>query len=455
MTAHESDVSKSQVLIQNLIAALTVSFVAISLGAAFGLLSGRGAFAGMLSAGVIALITAALGGTRLQCSGPTAPMTAVTVAMVLAAQTTILEQHPSINPDHFINLAIFGTAVLLILFAVFRLGKYIVYVPNVVISGFMNGIAVLIWLDQIYKLFGAGGQKAFAGPLFQNLSITGLCLILLFLLPALTRRFIPQVSDLVSPTLFTIILGSTAAHVLAFDIEMVTLNATLESWSDLTNLVAAQIPDYFDYGLIWLVLPFALELAFLAYLDTMLTSLVVDKLTGEKTRPDKELMAQGIATGVVGLLGGIPGAQATIRSVLMIKERASLRLAGIMVGVFVLLEILLFQNAFSLIPQAVFAGVLVKVGYDVFDWMPVRLYIREFFDHTNTVMVNFFSRHDDMPIFVTNREMVIIVGTTLVTIIWDLNTAVIAFTAIFYLNNKVWSRKNPMRDIHPFVESKY
>ena len=88
-------------ILQQLLPGLTVSFVAISLGAAFGVLSGRGALAGILSAGIIALITAAFGGTRVQCSGPTAPMTAVTVLLVTAVGSGLLLDHPDTDPDRF------------------------------------------------------------------------------------------------------------------------------------------------------------------------------------------------------------------------------------------------------------------------------------------------------------------------------------------------------------------
>lgn len=366
-----------------------------------------------------------------------------------------MEQYPSLNVDHFINLTIFLTAALLLLFAVLRLGKYITYVPNVVISGFMNGIAVLIWLDQVYKLFGVGGKPAFTGGLSLNLSIAVFSVALLFLLPAIFRRIVPEYASMFSPTLLTIVFASAATHLLGFDIEKVSLSASIDSVQDIVDLVASQVPTNLDTALLWLALPFAVQLAFLAYLDTMLTSLVVDKLTHEETKADKELMAQGVAAAAVGFFGGIPGAQATIRSVLIIKENATMRLAGILVGIFVLVEILLFQNAISLIPQAVFAGVLVKVGYDVFDWMPLRLYFKEVLTESKPVWREYFSRHDDAPIFVTNRELTMIVGTTLVTILFDLNTAVLSFTGLFYLYNKVFDKGNPMRDLRPFVESRY
>jgi len=177
-------------------------------------------------------------------------------------------------------------------------------------------------------------------------------------------------------------------------------------------------------------------------------------MSKEKTKPNKELFAQGLGNCAVGFIGGIPGAQATIRSVLMIKENASLRLAGILVGVFALVEMILFQDWISLIPQSVFAGILMKVGYDVFDFQPIRLYLRKVCQKHLNIKAHIFSRQDDEPIFVTHREIFMIVGTCLVTVLYNLNVAVGVFTVLFYLCNKILFANNPMRDLRPFVETK-
>lgn len=444
---------EGRVLLQNIMAGLTVSFVALSLGAAFGLLSGRGAFAGMLSAALIAGITAAFGGTRIQCSGPTGPMTAVTAVVVAYAYDQLLTALPSGNPEHFINLTIFLSGVILLVMALLRLGKFITYIPNVVVSGFMNGIAIIIWLDQVNKLFGTGGKAAFGGAQWQNLLLMAVSAALVFGLPMLTKRVFPKYASLLSATFITIVVMTVFALVADFDAERVQLGASLKSWNDAVSLVATQWPTDWSWNVIKLALPFALQLAILGYLDTLMTSLVVDKMTGEKTKANKELMAQGIAAATVAAVGGIPGAQATIRSVLIVKEKATWRFAGILVGVFALIEMIVFQDAINLIPQAVFAGILIKVGYDVFDWLPVRLYLKELWQQPESLLRKFFSRHDDEPIFVTNREILVIIGTTAVTVFWDLNVAVGVFTVLFYLNNFVFNKRNPMRDLQPVVET--
>jgi len=439
-------------ILQNLIVGITVSFVALSLGAALGILSGRGAFAGMISAGVIAFITSLLGGTRVQCSGPTAPMSAVSAVTVAYA----FEQWGALGgfaADQFINLVFLLTGLVLVLMGVLRLGRYISLVPNVVISGFMSGIALLIWLDQVKLVFGWGGKAALTGPIWENLLIALTTLLLIFALAPLCRLLVGSSARFLPATLLAIVIATLLADLLKMPIEHVQLSGSLSSLGEFATLVQNQLPRDWSLATLIAALPFALQLALLCYLDTLLTSLVVDKMNGEKTRQDKELWAQGVANGAVALVGGIPGAQATIRSVLMIKEKATLRMAGIVVGLFVLIEMILFQSWINLIPKAVFVGVLFKVGYDVFDFMPLRLYAKEVSRKRAAMFKNFFSRHDDEAIFVTNRELLMILGSATATVVFDLNSAVAVFTLLFYLHNKLFNRKNPMRDLLPNLET--
>ena len=421
-------------LAKNLVAGLAVSFVAISLGAAFGILSERGAFAGILSAGVIALITAAFGGTRIQTSGPTAPMTAVMVMIVAFAASTrqyqgdgLLEAHPGADPVQFVNLVLILCGIILIVAAILRLGKFIQYVPKVVISGFMNGIAILIWVDQTKKLFGIGGQERVSGPLAHNVAVALAALAIAFAIPMLARRCGRFKSFVPPGTLVALIAVTIVVQLMSVDIQMVETEKVQNTVAAWTAVVKKNVPTDWSGDLLLLALPFAVQLAMLCYLDTLLTSLVVDKKMTEKfareerTKQNKELTAQGAANAAVACLGGIPGAQATIRSVLILNEGATWRIAGIAVGILVLIEMLIFQDYVSLIPVAVFTGILFKVGYDVFDWPPFVAYVKRLF------------RRPTGPIDVSHAEMFFIAGTAAVTLIKDLNTAVVAFTILFYL----------------------
>jgi len=452
-TATAAPVNGAAEVLQNVIIGLTVSFVALSLGAALGILSGRGAFAGMMSAGIIAFVCSLLGGTRIQCSGPTAPMGALTATVVAFAFDRLPATLPGINPDHFITLVLLLSGAILLAMALLRLGKFIALVPNVVISGFMSGIALLIWVGQVQSIFGLGRKAPIGGPVALNFLVAAATVALIFLLPGQLKKLVPTASHFLPSTLVAILLMTVAANLLSLPVAHVELTGHLAGLGDFAALVQSQWPSDWSAPLLTAALPFALQLAILCYLDTLLTSLIIDKMVGERTRQDKELLAQGVANASVAIVGGIPGAQATIRSVLLVKENASMRLAGILVGVFVLVEMLLFQDMLQLIPQAVFAGVLFKVGYDVFDFRPLRLYCKELITYRTRLLVNFFDRHDEEPVFVSNREMLMILGTAVVTILYSLNVAVGGFTLLFYLHNRLLCRGNPIRDLLPATET--
>lgn len=409
--------------VSDLMAGLTVSFAALSLGAAFGIMSGRGAFAGMLGAAIIPIITSIFGGTRIQASGPTAPMTAVTALLVAKAYDGFNgDKHLA---DEYITLVLLMASVLIILAGVLKLGKYISLVPHVVILGFMNGIGILIWVDQMKKLFGLGGQAQLQGSLVSNIAIAASTLLLIYLIPFTLRKLrVPANISRFVPSIFVaIILVTSLTTYFATDVQHVSLGQSYGSLREFIGIVIYDLPlnkEIFRVDMMKAAFPLALQLSLLAYLDSLLTSLVIDKMVNEKTETNKELMAQGLANGIVGLLQGIPGAQATIRSVLLIKEGAQTRMAGVFVGIFALLGFLVFGQLISLIASAVFVGILLKAGLDVLD--------RDF-------LMAFYKYH-----WIKNKnrniQLFLIGYTTIVTVIVDLNIAVLSATAFYYVGKK-------------------
>merc|ERR1712226_920506 len=149
-----------------------------------------------------------------------------------------------------------------------------------------------------------------------------------------------------------------------------------------------------------------------------------------KTNINFEFMSQGVANGFCAFFGGLPGAQATIRSVLILNEGARTRVAGICVGVFVIVEMIALQTLIGMIPSAVFSGVLVKVGYDVLDWPPAWMYIK-------TMLMKQPHPKGPQDVHVAHIDMLFVVGTTLVTVTVNLNVAVAVFTLVFFLGRLV------------------
>ena len=319
-------------VLTNVLAGLTTSFAAIALGAAFGDACGRGALVGILSAGTIAFITDTLGGTRVQCSGPTAPMTTVTTAVVAYSRTAMFDDVTIINdnntrlnttsagcdvneydaelcpfPDHFVNIVMLLGGVLILLMGVLRVGQYIRLVPNVVISGFMNGIAVQIWQKQVIKLTNTVLDRPFdkapriRGSPLRNVALVVATTMLCFKMPLIARRLLPpRVAKALPATLVVIILVTLVGltfencldpevaqhcggglvteekdkveHKVLHDcegcIEKTQLGVTIEGFSDLTDLVSRQLPTVDDLqtpGLLSAALSFALQVCALMF----------------------------------------------------------------------------------------------------------------------------------------------------------------------------------------------
>ncbi|MCI5060635.1 MAG: SulP family inorganic anion transporter [Alphaproteobacteria bacterium] len=422
----------------NILIGLAVSIVMLNLGAALGILSGRGAFAGMLSAAVIAFVTSLCGGTRIQGSGLTAPMSTITAVIVAYSLEKLPAEVAGISADHFVNIVIFMSAIFLFLFSIFRLGRLIQYVPNLVVSGFMCGIAIIIWILQVEILFGVG-RAPLEGDSMLNFLIAAITLILAFFVPVLIKKFFPRGASFLPGTLIALVVMSVLAGVFKLDVEYLLITNTLNSFSDFVTLVSNQIPNRISADILLLAAPFALQLAALCYIDTLLTSLIVDKIRSSKTRRNKEIAAQGLANGLVALIGGVPGAQSTVPSVLTVKEGATMRVAGVAAGVFILLNTIMFANLMNYIPQAVFIGILIKVGFDVFDVKPFGAYAR-------TLRRSYLNKKTKI---LGHREMGFLSGTALITAFIDLILAVGAFTLSFIFYNRFFKKNKKIVDYVP------
>ena len=405
--------SRDLKILQNSLAALTTSIVALTLGAALGMLSGRGAFAGMISAAIFPIIACTFGGTRVKVSGPTAPMSAMMAVIVAYALSD-----PSLS-DAFVSTVLYETAILLMLAGLFKTGRFIELVPRVVVSGFMTGIGLLVWKSQKETIIGPD----LSSPNWQNIVLTLFTLLLIFLSPKILRRV---------PGTLTAMIAVTAIY------------WYYPNWFPYAPAVGALkggsfsifVPDLRPMVLLK-ALPYALQLAFLCYLDTLLTSLVMDIVMKEKTKRDQELGAQGLATFCVALIGGIPGAQATIRSYMIVKEGATERFAGVLVGVLVLVELFVLKSLIAIMPKALFAGILLKVGYDVIDWEPLKLYVRRYWWRKRALaerssVPDVIEAAKSNAMFVGHLEAFLILSTTAITVLVDLNIAVFIFTIVFF-----------------------
>ena len=331
---------------------LTSAVVALPVSLAFGVASGLGAAAGLYGAIAVGFFAAVFGGTRSQISGPTAPM----------AVAVIITSHSSNLAEALIVVMMGG--LLQVLLGVMRVGRFVAYTPHVVVSGFMSGIGVIVMLIQILPFLGA--PTAMGGPLgtiralpaaLADANINAFAIALATLLvgvmwPRKWTRFMPG-------PLVALIVGTLLGVLALRDVPVIGPIPT-----GLPQLHLA-LPSV---GFLVSAIQPALILALLGSVDSLLTSLVADSMTGTRHNADRELIGQGLGNIVAGLFGGVPGAGATMGTVINIRAGGSTQVSGALRAMVVLALLLGLGRFVEPIPHAVLAGILMKVGWDIIDW---------------------------------------------------------------------------------------
>jgi len=342
---------------------LTAAVIALPMALAFGIASGAGAAAGLWGAVIIGLVASLFGGTPTLISEPTGPMTVVFTSVIISFTAT------ADSPEQALAMA-FTVGVLAgvfqILFGVCRLGRYVTMMPYTVISGFMSGIGIILVLLQLGPFLGQSTPKGgVMGTLVQlpdlvqgtqplELLLAVITLAILWLTPSSVKKVCP-------PQLLALVVGTLLA-------------LSLFSSADLRTIpeFSAAFPSFqmptFSGGQLRLMVIDAAVLGMLGCIDALLTSVVADSLTRTEHDSNKELIGQGLANVVSGLFGAMPGAGATMGTVVNIQSGGRTALSGIVRAMVLMLVVLLPAPLASKIPLAVLAGIAVKVGIDIIDW---------------------------------------------------------------------------------------
>jgi len=414
----------------DLLGGITAGIVALPLALAFGLQSGLGAAAGLYGAIFISFFAALFGGTNTQISGPTAPMTAV--SMVVIAGIIAVNEGDLGRALPAIIMVFLLSGLIQIGLGVLKVGQYIRYIPYPVVSGFMTGIGVIILITQILPMLGyypkedesfvdefkpqaeevilerilrdeaaedilvledfketvrrAGditpndilkeatvlatnnasgviGSLKLMGRALGNINYTDLILGLLTILIIYGFK---RITTAVPSTLVALLAVSVGAVVFLPEYRTI---GTIPSGFPTIHLSVFKGVNFAQVGPYVLT---AASLAILGAIDSLLTSIVADNMTKTKHNPDKELVGQGIGNSVAALFGGLPGAGATIRTVVNINSGGKTKLSGMMAGVLLLVVLLSLGTLASQIPAAVLAGILVTVGIGVMDYKGLR-----------------------------------------------------------------------------------
>lgn len=345
----------------DLFGGVTASVIALPMALAFGVASGAGPVAGLYGAVLVGLFAALFGGTPTLISEPTGPMTVI--------MTAVIANLIAFSPEQ--GMAMAFTVVMLagifqILFGILKLGKYVTMMPYTVVSGFMTGIGVILIVLQIAPLLGhappAGGVMgtlealpdliASIKPAETLLGVLTIGLILFY--PSRLKRYIP-------PQLVALVIGTLISIWFFSGMEMRRIGEIPTGLPDL------QLP-VFSAAHWQLMVINAAVLAVLGSIDALLTSVVAESLTRKEGDSDKELVGQGFGNLASGLFGGIPGAGATMGTVVNIQAGARSALSGIFRAAVLIVVVLFAAELTANIPLAVLAGVAMKVGLDIVDW---------------------------------------------------------------------------------------
>ncbi|MGI9547521.1 MAG: SulP family inorganic anion transporter, partial [Flavobacteriaceae bacterium] len=414
----------------DLFGGITAGIVALPLALAFGVSSGLGPSAGLYGAIFISFFAALFGGTNTQISGPTAPMTAVSM-VIIAGIVAIYDG--SVEKALPAILTVFLLAGLMqIGLGLLGIGRYIRYIPYPVVSGFMTAIGVIIIITQILPALGyypkedqnwvspfkpeaeelilenilkeeagegilvledfeetitraseiteqtiaeeaktlaakeASGVMGAINVLPRALDNINWLEVILTLSTIIIIYGFKRITTAIPSTLIALVLVSGVAYGFGLDyraIEKIPEGFPMPNWEIFSSFKAGRITPYVFT---------ALTLALLGAIDSLLTSVVADNMTKTKHKPNKELVGQGIGNTVASIFGGLPGAGATIRTVVNINSGGKTRLSGMIAGILLLVILLAMGPIASQIPAAVLAGILITVGISVMDYKGLR-----------------------------------------------------------------------------------
>lgn len=352
----------------DLLGGLTAAIVSLPMALTFGIASGAGAEAGLYGAILIGLFASLFGGTPTLMSEPTGPMTVVMASVVSGMLAA--------NPEN--GMAMAFTVVILagmfqIVFGALRLGKYITLMPYSVVSGFMSGIGVILIILQFAPALGQAppnggviGTLLAIPEIISNIDLHELFLFIitlvgLFFTPrAIRTRFPPQLLALIGISILAVILSSLDPSI---DIRKI---GQIE-----VGIPSITIP-YFTQEQLQTMLIDAMVLGMLGCIDSMLTSVIADNLTRTEHDSNKELVGQGLGNIFSGLLGGIPGAGATMGTVVNIQAGGMTALSGVFRVLILVVAVYGFAGLLQHIPLAVLAAIALKVGLDILDWSFIK-----------------------------------------------------------------------------------
>ena len=367
----------------DLMSGIIVGIVALPLAIAFGIASGVSPEKGLITAIIGGFIVSFLGGSKFQIGGPTGAFIVIVFGIIQEFGMSGLA------------VATFMAGIMLVLLGVFKLGSIIKFVPYPVIVGFTSGIALTIFTTQIKDLFGLQIEKM-PGDFIHKwieyakaFDTVNWVAFLIAIVSILIIIYTPKISKKIPGSLVAIIVMT----VIVYFVRQYFPGIQIETIGDRFNIdpsIPAPEAPTITFSVIQTLLPAAFTIAMLGAIESLLSAMVADGVTGDKHHSNTELIAQGAANIVVPIFGGIPVTGAIARTMTNINNGGKTPVAGIIHAVVLLLIMLFLGSLTKHIPMACLAGVLIIVSYNMSEWRTFKLLLKNSKSDIIVLLVTFF-----------------------------------------------------------------
>jgi len=337
----------------DLLSGLTVALALVPEAIAFAFVAGVNPLVGLYAAFMVGLITASIGGRPGMISGATGALAVVMVALVAS------------HGVEYLFAAVVLMGLIQMLAGALRLGKFIRIVPHPVMLGFVNGLAIVIFLAQLqnFQVTGANDEAEWmsGAALWLMVGMVGLTMVII--------RYLPR---------FTTAVPSSLAAIVVVSLLVVGLGLDLRTVGDLAS-IAGGFPEFhipsvpFTLETLWVILPYSIILAAVGLIESLLTLSLIDEITETRGRGNKECVAQGVANTVTGMFGGMGGCAMIGQSMINVNSGGRSRLSGITAALCLLVFILFASGLIESIPLAALTGVMFIVVLGTFEWSSFRI----------------------------------------------------------------------------------
>ena len=350
----------------DLLSGLTVALALVPEAVAFAIIAGVSPIIGLYAAFMICLITAVLGGRPGMISGATGALAVIMVSLVILGNEK--EEALGLGPDLGVQY-LFATVILMGIIQIgcgcLKLGRFVRLIPQPVMFGFVNGLAIVIFEAQ-FPMFTESpttpGSAWLAGnDLYLMIGLIILTMAIIFLLPKWTTQFPSSLAA----------IGTVSLIVIGLDLDTLVVQDMASIGGSLPSLVSFSIP--FDWDTLTFIAPFAFILAAVGLIESLMTLTLIDELTETRGNSTRECLGQGVANVVTGFFGGMGGCAMIGQSIINIRSGGRGRLSGIAAGVFLLAFILFASSLIERIPLAALTGVMFIVVIGTFEWSSLRI----------------------------------------------------------------------------------